>query len=417
VKDDAKKKDIRFRLEMADALIQGTEDYKNQVNTYTDEAIKLDRKDYHIYMILGDYYNSLNDATKASENFQKAIDYEKNAYRAYVERAMIYERVRNYVEADTLYHKAIEIEPMYPVPFEKLGEMYSAQQDVKREKEKDYTQAIAAYGKFISLAEPSLANFKKYAYMLYKGKSYTESIAQLKSVIALDPKDPANMRLMAYAYSRLNDTLNAVKEFDTFFKVVEKEKVTTEDYERYGRLLLNSGKDSLGAEMLSQVVVMDSTRLDIYKEIGLFYKARKQWKKVVKYLDPVVAAKPNDLGNVINLGMACYFDSSYQKSKALFESASILKPTEVLTWLWYARALLVINSGIKDSVTALVCEKFLERADPVKFKSDVLTVRSYLGFYYFEIDNEKAKENWQKVLELDPANEQALAFMKQQKVK
>ena len=66
LKDDAKKKDIRFRLEMADALIAAPDDYKNQINSYTDEAIKLDRKDARIYMVLGDYYNSINDATKAS---------------------------------------------------------------------------------------------------------------------------------------------------------------------------------------------------------------------------------------------------------------------------------------------------------------------------------------------------------------
>ena len=140
LKDDAKKKDIRFRLEMADALIAAPDDYKNQINSYTDEAIKLDRKDARIYMVLGDYYNSINDATKASENFQKAIDYDKNAYRAYVERAMIYERVKNYSEADTLYHRALEIEPTYPIPFEKLGEMYSAQQDFQ--KEKNYQPAV-----------------------------------------------------------------------------------------------------------------------------------------------------------------------------------------------------------------------------------------------------------------------------------
>jgi tetratricopeptide (TPR) repeat protein len=414
LKDEAKKKDIRFRIEMADALIAAPDDYKNQINSYTDEAIKLDRKDVRIYMVLGDYYNSINDATKASENFQKAIDYDKNAYRAYVERAMIYERVKNYAEADTLYHRALEIEPTYPIPFEKLGEMYSAQQDFQ--KEKNYQPAVDAYGKYVSLAEPSLSVSKKYAYMLYKGKLYSDAVNQLKTVISMDPKDPANMRLLAYAYARMNDSVSAMKEFETFFSVVEKDKVNSEDYERYGKLLLNAGKDSLGAEMLLHVVALDTTRLDIYKDLGQFYKGKKQWKNVEKYFDPLVAAKP-DLVNVLTLGMACYFESSYQKAAKLFETATTLKSSETVTWLWYSRSLLVINNGVKDSVTAMVCDKFAQLADVNKYKSDIITARSYLGFYYFEIDNEKAKENWQKVLDLDPANAQALAFLKQQKSK
>jgi tetratricopeptide (TPR) repeat protein len=411
LKDDAKKKDIRFRIEMADAFIVAPDDYKNQISSYTDEAIKLDRKDARIYMVLGDYYNSINDATKASENFQKAIDYDKNAYRAYVERAMIYERVRNYSEADTLYHQALEIEPTYPIPYEKLGEMYSAQQD--NQKDKNYQQAVDAYSKYVALAEPSLSVSKKYAYMLYKGKMYSDAVNQLKNVIGMDPKDPANMRLLAYAYARMNDSTNAMKSFETFFNVVEKDKANSEDYERYGKLLLTSGKDSLGAEMLLKVVALDSTRLDIYKDLGTFYKNKKQWKKVEKYYDPLVAAKSGDLVSVLTLGMACYFDSSYQKAVKLFELSTTIKPTEIMTWLWYSRSLLVVNNGLKDSVTATVCEKFIQAADVNKYKSDILTARSYLGFYYFELDNEKAKENWQKVLELDPTNAQAIAFLKQ----
>lgn len=411
LKDDAKKKDIRFRIEMADALIAAPEDYKNQISSFTDEAIKLDRKDVRIYMVLGDYYNSINDATKASENFQKAIDYDKSAYRAYVERAMIYERVRNFTEADTLYHKALEIEPSYPIPYEKLGEMYSTQQDSQRDK--DYTQAIAAYGKYIALAEPSLSVSKKYAYMLYKGKSYSDAVSQLKSVISMDPKDPANMRLLAYAYSRMNDSVSAIKEFENFFKVVDKDKINSEDYERYGKMLLNAGNDSLGSEMLLQVAILDSTRLDVYKELGQYYKAKKQWRKVEKYYDALVAAKSDDLVNVLTLGMACYFDSSYQKAAKQFEAATKIKPTETVTWLWYSRSLLVLNNGVKDSVTAQVCEKFAQIADVAKYKSDLITAHSYLGFYYFELDNEKAKASWQKVLELDPTNAQATAFLKQ----
>ena len=421
VKDMSRRKDARFPVEMAEALLVAPDEYKTKIPEYTDAAIKLARGDYHIYLILGDYYNAQNNATLASENFQKAIDYEKNAYRAYVERGLVYERVKNYQEAESQYLRAIQADSTYPVAYEKLAEMYygiEAKKDDRKEK-KDYTKTLENYSKFVSLADPSLVILKRYASILYNAKEYTKSIEQLNAVIKIAPNDPVYLRLLAYSYYEMGDSVKSIDRFETFFKYVDKEKTLFGDYNRYGRLLFKVGKDSLAIENLKLAYSMDTTKLDILSDISKFYMKKKMWKLGIQYLEPVVnstvyKALPSEY---FELGRAYLIDSSYKKSKETFEKLLEMKPKLIQGWVFYSRAVYAMNPIATDSLTRIAYEKIIELADTVKFKSDLITAHSYLGSYFFDTDIERSKMHWQKVLELDPTNDQAIAFLKQQKTK
>ena len=59
--------------------------------------------------------------------------------------------------------------------------------------------------------------------------------------------------------------------------------------------------------------------------------------------------------------------------------------------------------------------KYIEVAgsDPVKNKKNLVEAYNYLGVYYFEKDKAKAKENFNKALELDPNDQDAIDLLKQ----
>ena len=61
-------------------------------------------------------------------------------------------------------------------------------------------------------------------------------------------------------------------------------------------------------------------------------------------------------------------------------------------------------------------EKFLEVAlqNPEKNKKDIIEAYEYMGAYYIQTANDvnAAKPYYEKILQLDPTNEQAKVFMK-----
>lgn len=416
------KKDQRWFLEMADACLLAPME-NNPLETYTADAIKLDRKNALIYMILGEYYSLQSNATEANQNYQKALDYDKTMLKAYVERGSVYEKVRNYSEADIQYRKAIEIDAAFAPAYGNLAEMYYGN--------KDYQKAIEYYKQFIKYSEKSTLTQRKLANYLYMGKEYDTALEILLPLAEASPKDPYYLRLIAYSYTELNDSVKAAEKFRDYFAVVEKDKASFGDYSRYGRILVRLGDENGAIENLKAAYAMDTTKYDLLSDIGKLYKKQRRWKDVISVLEPKIQFGGNSVETLdyIDLGMACYFDSSYQKSKEVFEKFITIKPKLYIGYLWLSRVQVAMDPESKEWLAKPTYEKLFEfNLDPTKFKVDLVAANAYLASYYFfeYLNAQSAKDNaksksafdtcvsyWKKVKELEPENPQFLRVQKE----
>ncbi len=408
--DLAGKKNALAFCELASASIYGDEKYLSKVEEFADRAIKIDRKLYRIYLVLGDYYMLKSNSTAATENYQKAIDYENSAARAYVQRGYIYELVKNYAAATDQYMAAIKADSTFPLVYEKLAELNYV--------EKNYTAAIEYYEKFIKYSEPSLASQKRFATFLFQGKNYPAAIKQLLEITKKEPNDAIYLRLLAYSYYESNDSVNAAAVFEKFFATVEKDKIIYGDYFRFGKSLLKLGQDSLGIENLKNAYAMDSSKTEILDEIGKMYYLAKRWKDVIAVLELKLSRSENggEAQDLFTLGRAYYFDSSYVKAAEYFQKMTVKRPKLIVGYSWLARTQSILDPESSEGLAKPAYEKIIElaSADTVKYKKELIEAHQYLGyFYYLKEDKVNSKANWERVLALDPENTQAIDVLKE----
>ncbi len=404
-RDIAGRKDSRLFIELAAAYLNAPDAERVvKVEELAAEAVKYDRKNYRIYMVLGDLYNINPQTTsQAVENYQKAIDYDKGALRAYIQRAAVYEYVDNLSEALTQYVRVMAIEPTYPVVYQKMAEMFY--------KAKDWIRADTTYALYMKYTEPALDKMKRGVIISYSAKNYKGSIEKIKQVLALDPKDALNTRLLAYSYFELNDSVASKESFESYFRQTEKEKTVAKDYDRYGKLLSRFGKDSLAIISYKTAFGMDSTRTDLISESGKILFIQKKWKEVQAIIEPLITKYPESAGffDFLFLGQSYFFDTAYVSAKSAFERMTVKFPTSYVGFLWLAKTCTFVSPDVKEGIAKPAYEKVVELlTDKVKGKKFLVEAHSYLGFYYLKNgDNEKSKLEWLAIIELDPENQQA----------
>ncbi len=97
-----------------------------------------------------------------------------------------------------------------------------------------------------------------------------------------------------------------------------------------------------------------------------------------------------------------------------FAEFIIRNPTSPDGYYW--RAITNLKIGKLEDFRALpYYQKYIEVAgvDPQKYKNNLVEAYTYLGVANFEKNKALAKENFNKALELDPTNADAMELLKQ----
>ncbi len=407
-KDLASRKDARIAIELAAAFLNAPNDAdRSQVKSFADEAIKYDRKNYRIYLILGDYYLSNPSTTSlAAENYQKAVDYDKEALRAYIQKAAVYERVDNVSEAYAQYKKAIRVDETFPVAYQRLAEMFYRVHDWKG--------ADTTYAMFLKYTEPSMDKLKRAAVFSFTARNYAGAIAKLQQILEKDPKDVPYLRLMANAYYEQNDSAAALKEFESLMRNPDSLK-NSRDYEHYAKLLQRFSMDSLAIIAYGNAYAKDSTKSEYLSARGRLAHKHKNWKEVINALEPRISKFDDaDFFDYLFLGQACYYDSSYQLAKTSFEKMIAKYPKHFVGYLWLSNVCVAIQPDAKEGLAKPSYEKLIELlTDKVKYKAQLVNAHSYLGVYYYKNQQpDLAKNEWTQIQDIDPENQQAVAYLK-----
>ena len=95
--------------EIAEAYI--TYKYKdpNYAVRLLQNAIAVDPNNVELYLLMGDAYSEMNSGTTAAENYNKALDLDKNAVRAIVHKGVLYKRSTNFDGAAEEFKNAIKM--------------------------------------------------------------------------------------------------------------------------------------------------------------------------------------------------------------------------------------------------------------------------------------------------------------------
>jgi tetratricopeptide (TPR) repeat protein len=377
------------------------------------------KKNYNFLIAAGDVYLERNDGGNAATFYERAIALEPNNPKAYSRVAVIWLRVKNYEAAQTDLNRAFEKDPNYASAWKYQAELHYAKRNFAKAKE--------AFSNYLNNSEPSTANQIRFARILFLSKDYESALEKIEEIQKTDKKNNLLFKLKAYAVYEIiankTDTAKAnagLEALTYYFSKTDSSKITATDYLYLGRLESKVvGKDSLASVHMSKALEIDPSQVEVYTDIAKLLNKLKKFKEAgdmfKKYIG--LAKKPSIVDYYL-MGKAYYFGKAYYDADTAFAKVNEMKADYAEAYYWRAMSLSSLDPESKTDLPKPLMDKYIElqtadaakyEANKEKWKKDLINAYSYLGYYYLVrekvADNKtKAKENYKKVLELDPEN-------------
>jgi len=430
------KKDASAIVSIANAYYGQTPKKLDDAKRYVDLALGVDSKNASAYFLNGLIELDKNNTSVASLQFEQAIYFDPTLFEAYFYESGIMVGAHNFEQAVEYINKIVALNPNYWLAYKKLGELYYSNQK--------YLEAVknyAIYFKNVS-SDPDITH---YAYSLFFNKQYKEAYEMIDKLVQQNPNDYILLRLLSYISYETKDLVKGKSIMEKYFTLVPADKIMTDDYSYYGKMLSASGNDSLAIVNYLLALKKDSTQYTIYEELARSSNKLKKYEEGLQYSSKYLKKKPNlSSADYFQLGKAYYSTANslkvkpdtlkvnvvdtlnlkadsvkelkyYIEADSLFAKVEVNSPNSYLGTFWRAR----VNSAIDSETTLGLAKPFYEKAleilikDPVKYKREISEIYAYLGFYYYvKEDKPTSIEYWKKLLELDPENLKAQEAIK-----
>jgi tetratricopeptide (TPR) repeat protein len=421
----SKYKDVRIDVMIADALISTSNKQFELAIEYLNKAIELDKTKSIIHIVSGDLNSYKNNIGEAANDYERAIYYDKNCVEAYYKLGKIYHGARNFKESNKNFEAALSIDSTYIPAWRDLAEMdynYGL-----------YQKASEAFMKYIQLTEPDLNDHIRYATILFFNKEYAKSLAETESALQNDADNIVMKRLKAYNLFETKDYAKSLTAINDYLKTTNEGKKIAMDYEYYGRILAKNNQDSIAITAYETALNMDSTKLNLYENMGNSYEKLKKFDKAVVCYEKLIANKQNPLSSdYYNLGKSAYFAAGMltnaadslikseflQKADTSFSKVAELSPSSYIGYFFKART----NAMIDYNSALALAKPWYEKAvsilenNPEKYKKELLESYEYLGILYYNTkDFDQSKGFLSKILAIDVNYKGVLTTIKELK--
>lgn len=402
-------KNITVFMKIAEVYINAeNKDIPEAINLL-NKALKLNDKNPEVHILLGDAYLEQNNGTEAIKYYNQAIELDKNAVTAIVRKGKLYSRARNYTDALLHYKEASEKDPSFAPAYREKAEIYY--------RAGQYQNAVEQYQKFLELNNNLSARIR-YTGFLFQAKKYEDAIKEGTEIFKTDSSNAYLYRYLGYTYYEQKDYPRGLNKMESFFKKAgagKEVKIIPQDYEYYGQLLLKNGMDSLGILTMKKALEMDSSRLELYGDIGAEYIKKKMYPEAIEmYKKKIAKSEKESANDNFALGRAYYFSKEFLKADTAFAKITVSNPDLSLGYLWRARANAQYDPKNELWLAKEHYETYIAKVKPEeieKNKKDIIEAYTYMGAYLIgQKDMAAASEFFKKIRDLDSANQMAKNF-------
>lgn len=374
------------------------------------KAAVAEPKNPEVYILIGDAYTEQNDGTSAAENYNKALDLNKNSPKAVMRKGILYKRSTNLEGAKAEFENAIKIDPMFAPAHRELGEIYYRQHKME--------EAKTEYKNYLELSKNTSAARLRYASFLFMGKDYVGTLNEINQMKKMDPDNISLLRLTAYTYSEMGDSINALQTLQKVFEKVKDDNYQ-KDYLYYAINLAKNGQDSLAVVNMQKAYSLDSNNTDLLTDMATLLMKMKRYAEAAD-----VFQKRVDLGKGVsstdyyNLGKAYSSSKQLEKADSALAKVNELLPTWSYAYILRAQVNANIDSTSERNLAKPYYEKYLELALPdtinfSKYKNSIVEAYRYMGYYYYRQNQvRESKEYWRKILDIIPGDKQATDVLK-----
>jgi tetratricopeptide (TPR) repeat protein len=403
---------------------------------HLEKAKLLNDKDAQLYLVLGDAYREEQKNSEAFSAYRSAFEMDKTFLRSKVELGKINKLSKAYPEAIAEFNSVIALDASYGPAFRELAETYFGWAWTSQ---KEYAgriqQALQFYEKYMDLTDRSLDSRLRHADFLFLAKDFKALEAEAIEMAKLDKVNPRVLRYLAYSAFENENFSSSAQALKDFISKVEPSRLISQDYLYLGRAQM---KDTTmlaeGMVNITKAVEMDSTNAAVMSEIGqALYKARK-YEDAAKAYEISIINPERALLDYYYLGSSYYFQYGALKNADLIPEKDLLvkadsafsylvqrSPTTQIGWQYRGRInRLLDDENDSQGLAVPFYEKYIdlvtvEKPELVaKSAPGLIEAYNYLGSVAArkDGDNVKAKEYFDKVLALDPANVTATQAVK-----
>lgn len=382
---------------------------------YAIEAAKKDRaQGAPAYIILGDIAALANDGGEAAQHYNQAIYADPKNPDGYYKYALVYRKVSPKGAVDKLMELKQQV-PDYPVEAIS-GHIYYTSNEFKR---------AAESFKAAGLNKLEDGYITEYAMSLYFTGKNQESFDVAKFGVGKAPRNAGFNRLAFFNATDLEKFDEALQYADALFNKSDSAKFSYMDYTYYGNALNGLKRSDEAIDAYNKALTMEFDNNDkkagVIKQLATAYKDKEDFDNAIKfqqdYMNTVSKSGANDLSTLAQLyiGKAASLPAAEQRQyfeKAIEAYQKIESDPEFAAFM-SARVANYMDPELKEGTAKPFYEKLVEliTAKSEKESSDTPRLKQaywYLASYYMmKNDDATAKTYWQKLLEIDPENENA----------
>lgn len=373
-------------------------------------------KSAEVYTNLGDAYRKAGNGGEAIQAYNSALAIDPGYVRALYRIGKIYQ-TQGYSQEPLFmkyYNDVIAKDPAYaPVYANLFNYFYNT----------NVPRAAEYLDKWLQNSDDDPKGCYYRASIKYAQGLFNDAILKADECISKEGSSPyPNLYgIKAIAYNRLNDTVNAKKSFDEYFKRQSPDKIGAGDYANYATLLLKfPGNEDEVAKLVDKAVAMDTTesnKVSYLKMLGTAYEERNNPAEAAKWYAKIMDVKKN-FSNVdlFNAGYNFYLADKLDSSNKYFQIYTEKYPNDILGYYMLGNAYSVIDSTGNLGLAVPYYEKTIAigEADTTQpnVKPRLLNAyKFFIGYYYnTKKDKDMALQYVDKALAIAPDDSQLATF-------
>ncbi|HEY0677400.1 MAG TPA: tetratricopeptide repeat protein [Chitinophagaceae bacterium] len=377
-----------------------------------EKAEKRDKNNPEIFNLQGEVYRRSGDGGKAVQAFTTALQKDEGYARADYNIGRIYLTQQNSEMFLKHFTNAVQKDPSFgPALYELYYYYYFRDVNLA----KDYLD------RYIASRDPSVENEYMLLDLLYVSSKHTEALEKARRLLAKekDSAQPRLYKLIAYSYDALKDSVNALDFIGQYFQKAHDTQLVARDFELRASLLQKfGGREQDAIADLEKAIAMDTVaknKADYMADLAAIFKRMGDKSREAHWLGQLYQVKedPTNL-DLYYWGLAHYSAQEYPQADTVFGLYTEKYPDHIHGFYWRAKSTALIDTSMELGLAVPHYKKVIELAAPDSIKNKTLLIQAYgyVGAYEANVqkDFEEALAHFDKILELDPQNADALKY-------
>jgi len=443
-----------------------------EAEKYFSSALKMNKKSAKIPALIGDayLYSKKPDAAKAVDNLSQARDMDPKVAKYWAHLGDAYNMSGNNGEAMTAYERAVEKDPANAEAYISMARIWAnaKQMDLAIQKleeairlspndarpikdlyelyiqNRNYDKVTPLLEKYVALTGTDVdAKVRLVKFLTFQAKDFERAIIEGEKLLLTNPEQYTLHRWLAWAYlgkakqmeankasdKMVTDSLikinyqksydHSEELFDAFNKNENRQKFP-QDYDFHAEAAFKIGKLERAAHIYRKYLEFEPSRAyEIYGTLAKAYYDSTNYEQAINYYKRKGEVKPISNADEYYIGYSNFYLKNYLAADSSFAKVLVATPNFPQGWWMRARIGEFLDTISTDTIffAKPFYEKYIELAevDKEKYKRNLIEAYTYMAVYWVhheEKGNVTAKMYYEKILELDPADEKAIHDLK-----